>query len=277
MGKEAAPQDRSLVMALHDVCPATIGPCRRLAALVQGCLPGARLTLLIVPEYHGANRIDDASTFRRWVDGRLERGDELAMHGLRHLDEAASPWTPRAWIARRVMTAREAEFAAVTADEARMRITRGLALMRNCGWPVAGFVPPAWQISARAGATLGEFGFGYTSTRTSLYRLPDWTRCRAPALTFGSRSALRRWASIRWTRSLVARVQDLPLVRFALHPGDNSYDELVDCWRVFLALLAADRTVITKGEAIRMPAVAEPQSVLDGLESGLRHSRPANP
>jgi uncharacterized protein len=243
-------EDRKLIVAIHDVCPATLEACRGLTTLVEQCLPDVPLTLLIIPDYRGQHRIDQAQEFRSWVDGRIERGDEVVLHGLRHFDDGPPPRTPSAWIRRRMLTDGEAEFATLSAGQARRSIARGLELMLGCGWNVEGFVPPAWQISATARATLSEFGFRYTSGRSALYGLPDWTSWRTPTLAFSSWTAWRRWASVRWARMTAENLADWPVVRVAMHPADHNFTQLDDCWRKLLVQLAEHRDVITKREAM---------------------------
>ena len=130
MASVAPSQDRNLIVAIHDVCPATLDACRGLTALVEQSLPDVPLTLLIIPDYRGQHRIDQAAEFRGWVDARIERGDEVVLHGLWHFDDGPPPRTPAAWVRRRVLTDGEAEFATLSAGQARRRIARGLELIR---------------------------------------------------------------------------------------------------------------------------------------------------
>jgi predicted deacetylase len=255
-GRGAGEKRRWLIVALHDVSPATAEPCERLASLVEECVPQAALTLLVVPRYHGANEIDRAHAWRGWIDRRLARGDELALHGLAHIDDGPRPRTPYDWFARRIMTASEGEFAALPAAEARRRIERGLALFKRCGWNATGFVPPAWKISASARTVLAEFGFSYTSTLTTLYQLPDWIEWRAWSLTFSARTAARRWLSLRWTGGLLRAQQNAPLLRIALHPADAAHEETLSGWRYLLTTAARDRTPVTKGQFVKLAAAS---------------------
>ena len=59
------------------------------------------------------------------------------------------------------------------------------------GWPVAGFVAPAWLMSEGTRQALRRLPLRYTSTPQHLYRLPEFTAIQAPAV-WSARSAWRR-------------------------------------------------------------------------------------
>lgn len=241
------PKTKLLAIVLHDVSPSTWPLCAQLTELVRELGADIPLTLLVVPQFHRGPAIHENPDWRRWMDARIAQGDELALHGLYHLDES-QPRTPSAWFARRVMTAGEAEFAALTADEARRRIERGLQLFKQCGWRAAGFVPPAWQIGSQARSVLREFPFAYTSTLRSLIELPQERRWNVPCLGFSARTALRRWISIHWNAHRLAQLNEAPLIRVALHPIDAAYANTLDAWRQFLSVLLTQRRAVTKSE-----------------------------
>jgi predicted deacetylase len=157
-----------------------------LLALVRSVHADARITLLVVPDFHRRAPIVASSGWRDAVDRALERGAELALHGLSHLDDGGRSPTLRAFFARRFLTDGEAEFAALGAAEARARIERGLAMLRDCGWEAAGFVPPAWQISDAARSVLADYGFRYTTTLRTIAVLPADTRFAVPCLGFSA-------------------------------------------------------------------------------------------
>src|SRR5262249_34000451 len=169
--------ERTVCISVHDVAPATWPRCERLLGMLDAC-GASPVTLLVVPDYHRLGRIDGHPAFLRALERRLARGDEIALHGYHHLDDAAPPRGPLDWFARRALTQSEGEFAALAADEALARIARGVALMAALGWTVRGFVAPAWLLGRGARVALssrtGGSGFAYTTTRGGVYRLPDW-------------------------------------------------------------------------------------------------------
>jgi predicted deacetylase len=235
-------------IGLHDVSPATWRECERLVELVRSLRADVPITLLVVPDLHRRAPIDASPGWRDAVDRTLERGGEIALHGLWHLDDGGRSPTLRASLARRFLTSGEAEFAALDAPGARKRIERGLEMLSSCGWKPVGFVPPAWQISEAASSVLGDFGFRYTTTLRAITALPSGQRLAVPCLGFSSRSGLRRALSLRWNARLLDRLRAEPALRIALHPIDARYAETIDGWRRFLETVLRDRRAVTKSE-----------------------------
>ena len=235
-------------IGLHDVSPATWRYCERLVELVRSLRPDVPITLLVVPDLHRRAPIEASPAWRKVVDRTLERGGEIALHGLWHVDDGGRSPTLRASLARRFLTAGEAEFSALGAADARKRIERGLEILSGCGWKPAGFVPPAWQISEAAASVLSEFGFRYTTTLHAITALPAGKRFAVPCLAFSSRSGLRRALSLRWNAWQLERLRAAPALRIALHPIDARYAETIDGWRRFLEIVLRDRRAVTKSE-----------------------------
>jgi predicted deacetylase len=236
--------ERSLCVAVHDVAPATWPQCRRLLDMLDGYrLP---LTLLVVPEFHHAGRIEDDPEFVAAIAERLARGDEVALHGLYHLDDSPPPRKPGDWIARRMLTQREGEFAALDEARCRERLDRGLSAMHRLGWPVSGFVAPAWLLGRPARAALTRSPLRYTTTRTGIYHLPEWSFTAAPALTYSARSAWRRAMSRALVEAQYAASRSQPLLRVALHPVDARHEHVVSHWRDLIGRALDERTPLTK-------------------------------
>lgn len=237
---------RAVAIVVHDVAPATLPWCRCLVDMVREIKPDAPLTQLVVPEFHHHHALTEHAQLRQWLDARLVHGDELALHGFYHVDEGAAPRTLASWLARRMLTAGEAEFSTLTAEQARPLIERGLAAFAECGWHANGFVPPAWQISTAARAVLSEFPFAYTSTTNFLWRLPEAAAYRVPALGFSARSGPRRWLSIKYNWLRLQQLRREPFIRIALHPLDAAYSTTLNAWRDIIAYALHDRVAVTK-------------------------------
>ena len=73
---------------------------------------------------------------------------------------------------RRVYTRGEGEFWALSEREATRRIEAGIAWFREHGWPLAGFVAPAWLLGPGAWQALATQRFEYTATLRELVHLP---------------------------------------------------------------------------------------------------------
>lgn len=238
-----------LCIAMHDVAPATWPQCARLLDLVDA-LDAPPVTLLVVPDWHAQGRIDAAPEFRRAIDARVARGDEVALHGYFHRDDAPAPRSPAAWLRRRVLTAGEGEFAALDAATAESRLRTGLELLRRQGWHIDGFVPPAWLAGAATRSALQRTGLRWTSTHTALIALDrrGEERIAAPCLTASPRSRWRRAASRAFLHAGLRLTARAPLVRVGLHPADADHADLLACWRDVLTELLAKREAMTKSQ-----------------------------
>lgn len=236
--------EQALCVALHDVAPATWPACRRLLALLDEVGP-VPVSLLVVPDYHRRGRADDDPDFIRAMEQRLTRGDEIVLHGYHHLDERAAP-SPMQWLKRRLYTT-EGEFAALSESEAHERLLLGRQmLIEKLGWPVEGFVAPAWLLSAGARRALTHLPFRYTTTLDAIHPLPDWHAMPAPSLVYSVRSPWRRSLSRQWNHWLSRYARSKPLLRIGLHPADAHYPQVMDDWRTLLRQALAQRRPMTK-------------------------------
>ena len=240
---------RQLCIVLHDVAPATWPQCARLLAWLDAFGP-VPVTLLVVPDFHAKGRIDGDRKFTRAIDERVARGDELALHGYEHRDRMPPSRGLVDWFRRSVLTAGEGEFAALCESHARDKLQRGLAIFAQLGWPVAGFVPPAWLASAGTRAALRDSGLRYTSTHAALVELPGEQRLLAPCITASPRSAWRRAASRAWLRASAETFAPARVMRVGLHPADALHTDLMNCWQRVLARLLRQREAVTKSSAL---------------------------
>ncbi len=240
---------RWLCVSLHDVAPATWPFCRNVLAAVRE-VADIPLTLLVVPAYHG--ECSAQPEFEQAISQQRLAGHELALHGYFHAD----PHRPSDivdWVRRRIYTAGEGEFCALSEDEARERLTLGSRWFAANGWtPMAGFVAPAWLLGAGAWRALrGQHGLQYTSTLTTLIALPEGHAIRAPCLTYSVRSAWRRPTSIVWNTLLARATQSSQILRLGLHPFDAESGPVRRSWQRLLKRVLRDRTPVTKAECVR--------------------------
>lgn len=238
---------RALCVSVHDVAPTTWGLCRRLIVALEE-VAAVPLTLLVVPDYHRQG----AGT-PQWYHDALEahraRGDELALHGYAHLDDSPPPRTPLEWWRRRIMTAGEGEFAALSQSEARHRLAAGLAWFKACGWPVEGFVAPAWLLSEGAWEALKASPLRYTTTATAFHLLHPRRALASRCVAYSTRSSLRRALSLGWNDWNAHRDAfdaDGP-VRLALHPDDARHPKVLAQICRLLEHLLHGRMPMTKG------------------------------
>ncbi|HUL66373.1 MAG TPA: polysaccharide deacetylase family protein [Burkholderiaceae bacterium] len=238
-------------VTIHDVAPATQAKCEQLIARVErvGRIP---MTLLIVPRYH-----HQACTpaFERWIETRLRQGDELALHGLTHLDPkpATRSWIDRA--RRRWYTAGEGEFAALARNEAAARLDAGRRWFERRGWPLRGFVAPAWLLGAGAWAAVFAQPLDYTCTLTRLIALRAEgampKTLHGWSIVFSTRAVWRRHLSLAWNKGLAWREQQGKWMRFELHPFDVDHISVCNALERWLERgRAARREPLTLGGLI---------------------------
>ena len=238
-------RQRSVLLVLHDVAPQTWADYQPFVEAVDslGSIP---LTLLVVPDFHRRNALGDHPGFCRELDKRLAHGDELALHGYYHADDSPPPRTPRDYFMRRIYT-REGEFYTLDQEQALNRLAAGMALFQGLGWPLQGFVAPAWLMSEGTRAALRSLPLRYTSTPQHLYRLPDFSCLDAPGLVWSARSAWRRAASRVISEQREKHLRQAATIRLGLHPVDMRHDVSRDYWLQALQRLMGDgRKPMTK-------------------------------
>lgn len=230
-------------MAIHDVAPATWPECLHLLHAI-GAVADIPLTWLVVPQYHGS-RLRSRSC-EATLEGLLAKGHELVLHGLTHQDSMPLDWSVKGRLLRTLYTQREGEFAALQADEARRRLDLGLAWFAERGWPVDGFVAPAWLLGRDSWRVLREYPLTYTTTYSRFHLLQQGNSVFAPALVYAARNGVGRCLSRPAADGLAALCRGAPLVRVALHPRDAHHPGLILHAQRLVARLLASREAMTK-------------------------------
>ncbi|MBZ9784098.1 DUF2334 domain-containing protein [Pseudomonas sp. REP124] len=235
----------SLLLVLHDVAPQTWVDYQPFVEAVDA-LGAVPMTWLVVPDFHRHNDLQDHPEFRRMLAGRLERGDELALHGYFHCDDQPLAVNPRDWFMRRVYT-HEGEFYQLSQAEALARLRAGIDLFQRYQWPLQGFVAPAWLMSEGTRQALRQLPLTYTSDAQHLYRLPDFTQVDAPGLVWSARSAWRRGLSKLVSDRLEHRWREAPVIRLGIHPVDMRHEFSRTYWlNTLQRLLDEGRMPLTK-------------------------------
>ena len=235
---------RALCISIHDVAPRTLPACQRIAELVKSVDSSLALTLLVVPYYHGEDQMPPE--YSAWIAERLAGGDELALHGLTHRDEARAPQGLHERVQRQIYTAGEGEFSSLTRAQAAQRIENGRRWFAERGWPVAGFVAPAWLVSPGTWEALHDSDFVYTTTLTRFHALRSRVSLRAPSVVYSTRSRWRRLASRGWNAALARCTRTMPLVRVGFHPADAAHPDVMDQALELVRRLAREREAMTK-------------------------------
>jgi hypothetical protein len=240
-----ADTERCVLLVLHDVAPQTWPDYQPFVEAVDalGSIP---MTLLVVPDFHKRSPIAADSRFQKAMGQRLDRGDELALHGYYHCDDSPAPRTPRDYFMRRIFTW-EGEFYALERDQALARLHAGVHLFERLGWPLHGFVAPAWLMSQGTREALRDLSFSYTSDPQRLFTLPDFSPIDAPGMVWSARSAWRRGVSKLISDQLEHTFQTAQTIRLGLHPVDMRHPFSRDYWLQLLQrLIGNGRTPMTK-------------------------------
>ncbi|MEE9677177.1 DUF2334 domain-containing protein [Pseudomonas koreensis] len=236
---------KAVCLVLHDVAPSTWADYQPFVETVDA-LGDVPMTWLVVPDFHRHDALDANPAFRRVLDARVARGDELALHGYYHDDQEPMPNTPRDWFMRRVYT-HEGEFYRLSREAALARLHAGLEMFQRYDWPVQGFVAPAWLMSDGTRQALRELPLSYTSDPQHLYRLPDFSAIDAPGLVWSARSAWRRGLSKILSDQREQRWREASVIRLGLHPVDMRHRFSRDYWlHTLQRLLAEGRVPLTK-------------------------------
>ncbi len=231
-------------VVLHDVAPSQWPLYQPLVEETDRL--GLPLTLLVVPDFHRRDRIDRAADFLRCMDSRLARGDEIVLHGWFHDDPGPVSLRPDELFMRRIYT-HEGEFYRLDQEEAMRRLRDGLALFSRLGWPVHGFVAPAWLLGRGGRRALARLPLSYSSDPGGLLRLPSFRRLAAPTLVWSSGTWWRRLLSLAWnTCRLDRHRRSRTLIRLGLHPVDMQHRLARAFWLRTMTELRNERIPLTK-------------------------------
>lgn len=243
--------ERFVCVVLHDVAPSTRAACSRtLLAIAE--VADVPVTLLAVPRYHGEASTPD---LEEWLSTRSRKGDELALHGWSHRDELP-PTGAVDRLRRQHYTRSEGEFWALSEAEARERIEFGKAWFRDRGWPLAGFVAPAWLLGPGAWAALAMQGFEYTATLRQLVHLPSRRSVDSQSVVYSTSSGWRRQCSLAWNPVVARLERGNRLLRVELHPRDADFSAVRLSWQRILERALRDRRAATVAEFMRLERAA---------------------
>ena len=241
-----ATDDRFVCVVLHDVATSTRAACQRtLDAIAE--VADVPVTLLAVPHYHGETPTPD---FESWLDQRARAGNELVLHGWTHRDDLPTHGLLDR-LRRNHYTRSEGEFDALTESDARARIEQGLAWFRAHGWPVQGFVAPAWLLGDGAWRALDGQGFEYTATLRELVHLPGKDRVVSQSVVYSTSSAWRRQASLAWNAVVAPMEHNNTLLRIELHPRDADFTGIRESWQSILRHALRSRRPVTVTDFMR--------------------------
>ena len=249
--------ERTVCIVLHDAAPSTRSACARILAAVREVAGDAPVTILAVPRYHGET---PTAEFDTWLGERARSGDELALHGCTHRDDG----TPRGWLdalRRSRYTRGEGEFWSLSRGEALARMDVGLAWFAKNGWPLSGFVAPAWLLGPGAREALIERPFDYTATLRQLVHLPAQIPVTSQSVVYSTSSGWRRMSSLGWNGLVDIVGRSNPLLRVELHPRDADFSAVKKSWQKILERALRSREAATVAEFMRRSRPADAGTV----------------
>jgi predicted deacetylase len=215
---------KSLVVSLHDVHPGSLGKIKAQREFL-GEIGISQASLLVVPYYHRLERLEESAPTLDFLDRCAAAGDELVLHGYFH---ACSDQWDRNFFWTHVYTANEAECLDISDGELGHRITLGRKVWEDRGWPLDGFIAPAWLLPPKHEALLKRHGFAYTCRLRSVSWLRIAKEIESQSLCYSTRAEWRRRVSTLWNPYLFNRLRraEAPLIRLSLHPDDFDWPEI---------------------------------------------------
>jgi predicted deacetylase len=246
-------EPRHLCVSIHDVAPATWDGCEQLARAIRE-VADIPVTWLVVPRYH--ERADRSAQMEAGLSELVARGHELSLHGYTHLDPEPVRGSAMSRFWRGVYTTREGEFSALSEDEARRRIRLGLDWFAERGWPVSGFVAPAWLLGDGAWRAVRSFAFEYTTTFSRFHLLRAGSSIWSPSLVYAARNRAGRVLSPLAADAIAPLLVRAPLVRLSLHPPDAQHPRLLLHAQRTIEQLLRRRVAVTKAACARALAGA---------------------
>jgi predicted deacetylase len=253
---------RALVVSVHDVSPLT----RDSVDSILGDLAGwgvSRVSLLVIPDHHCRGNIAADPAFGAWLRGLVAAGHEAVLHGYAHQRERRAHESASTRFFTRFYTAGEGEFFDIAYNDARALLSRGRDALTQCaGVSPAGFIAPAWLLSAGGEEAARNLGFEYTTRLKSVSDLASRRVHRSQSLCWSVRSRWRRVVSLGWNRLLFQALRPNPLLRLSIHPPDIGHPAIWRQVRLLASEALADREPITYQEFITRWRAGDSPSML---------------
>jgi predicted deacetylase len=217
------------------------------------------VSLLVIPNHHHRGHFLDNPEFCAWLRQRVDKGDEVVIHGYYHRRDRHEFETFRDKVVTRFYTADEGEFYDILGADAIRLVQTAREDFAKLKMHPRGFIAPAWLLSEGGERALQLLGIQYTTRLKTLHDLSTGETWETQSLVWSVRKAWRRITSLRWNALLYRRLRDKPVMRMSLHPPDVRYRSI---WRQVQRLVTqalADRESLTYQQWIetsRKPANA---------------------
>ncbi|MDX6767502.1 MAG: polysaccharide deacetylase family protein [Candidatus Methylacidiphilales bacterium] len=227
---------KHLVVSLHDFHPGSLDLIGRQVEELAAWGVG-QTSILVVPHFHRERTTASDPASLAFLERCASGGHDLVLHGYYH-QQAGHELATLFWSA--FYTSGECEFVDLSEGEAKHRIEWGRRLWDERGWPLHGFIAPAWLMPEKHDHLLRRLGFLYTTRLRAFKVLPKALEVASQSLCYSTRSWWRRSASFQWNPVLFSRLRGKPLLRLSLHPRDLEYPELRMQIREIVEMALAD-------------------------------------
>jgi uncharacterized protein len=159
-----------LLVSVSGICDETLDDCARFCAELAA--RGVPPSLLVAPRPPGGSGLRCSSG---WVAGQRDAGAAVLLHGYDHSAPPGASW----------IGGRRAEFAALPAHEAGLRLTAAVATLERHGLRTDLFAPPRWLASPGTLVALRRRGFVLCATAGAVRDLRAGVAHRGRVFGFG--------------------------------------------------------------------------------------------
>jgi predicted deacetylase len=241
---------KSLVVALHDVCPpfeAEFHSWRKL--LDKWGVP--RRSIAVVPFQNGASPLRESPTLVDALHEETQVGSEILLHGYTHVHERTYP-RMRDRFRDRLTTRGCAEFSDLSPEEALERARKGLREIQPfLPTPIRGFTPPGWWMDAHAIQSLDQLAFSFCTTTFGIIDLRRGRTIRAPVIVGLPQSGFFPFLLHGYSfRILPVFLQKQRVLRIALHPYDLDNPRFLRETERLIRQAVEEREICVYGELI---------------------------
>lgn len=256
---------KSVLISLHDVTPFHLERLQKAETCFRHWGISA-VSYLLIPDYrhiNGQYDPDRLKRFREWLVRPRPFHLEWLLHGYYHWDFSAEgagvdgapasettgeKLSAADQLKRKWLTAGEGEFLPLSSSETEERLKEGIKRFRaELGFDPRGFVAPAWLYNRHLLPALTRLGFWFTEDHRNIYflREPEGEVLSAPAITWATRTPLRKRISIFGCPLLLRWWSHKSCIRLAMHPFDFDHPETVrSIERVLLQVLKDRRATV---------------------------------
>jgi predicted deacetylase len=152
------------------------------------------------------------------------------------------------WVKRKALTAGEGEFLCLDAAVQRQRLLKGRAATQALGIAASSFVAPAWLFNDALLPILAEMHFTYTEDHLRVIDVGTRLARRCPAITWASRTTVRRVGSTLVCPALMHVFRRAPAIRIAVHRYDMDHVHTVEQIKRLLGTALERRTCASQAD-----------------------------